>query len=207
MLCTELQLRKRETIGEIFNVVQKVALAESSALESTNKKRDKPHESQKEFHLNFSERRAETFTPLNIPKANLVTVIIDKYGVRDPTLMRPQMLATRDKTKFCGFHRDYGHGTEDCIQLKRAIERLIREGCLKEYVVNTQQQKDKGERVINVITPEVTSIKKIKKRIFNLTKSYLVLEYRLMHREVISFSNEELKHKEEIKITPIILEV
>lgn len=44
MLYTGLQLRQSKTIGEIFNVAQKVALAESSALESSSKKRDK-HES------------------------------------------------------------------------------------------------------------------------------------------------------------------
>lgn len=121
--------------------------------------------------------------------------------------MRRQSFPTRNKTKFCGFHWDYGHLTEDCIQLKRAIEWLIWEGCLKEYVASAQQQKDKGERIINMINPKLTSVKKIKKRIYNFTKSYLVLEYGLMHREAISFSNKELEHNEEAKITLIVFEV
>lgn len=41
MLHTELQLRKLGTIGEMFNVARKVALAESSTLESTIEKKGK----------------------------------------------------------------------------------------------------------------------------------------------------------------------
>ena len=33
-------------------------------------------------------------------------------------------LATRDNTKYCGFHRDYRHRTDNCIQLKKEIEYL-----------------------------------------------------------------------------------
>lgn len=51
------------------------------------------------------------FTPLNVLKANLVAVIKDKYRVKDPAPMRPQSFPTRDKTKFCEFHRDYGYTT------------------------------------------------------------------------------------------------
>lgn len=103
----------------------------------------------RDFHQSFQEKRdksrsqkTEMFTPLNVSKASIVSVIKDKYGVQDATPMRPQTLSTQDKTKFCGFYRDYDHNTEDCIQLKRAIERLIREGYLNEYISNTQQQKD-----------------------------------------------------------------
>lgn len=91
------------------------------------------------------------FTLLNVPKASIASVTKGIYGVQDATPMRPQTLSTRDKTNFCGFHLDYGFNTEDCIQLKRAIERLIRERYLKEYISNTQQQKDKVKRVINMI--------------------------------------------------------
>ncbi|KAJ0980913.1 hypothetical protein J5N97_009168 [Dioscorea zingiberensis] len=36
--------------------------------------------------------------------------------------------------KFCKFHQDKGHFTEDCIQLKNAIEGLIREGKLEQFL-------------------------------------------------------------------------
>ena len=41
---------------------------------------------------------------------------------------------TRDNTKYCEFHRDYGHRTDDYIQLKREIEYLIRHGYLRRFI-------------------------------------------------------------------------
>ena len=42
--------------------------------------------------------------------------------------------AKRDMTKYCDFHRDHGHRINDCIQLKKEIEFLIRRGHLRRYV-------------------------------------------------------------------------
>ena len=42
--------------------------------------------------------------------------------------------AKRDMTKYCEFHKDHGHGTDDCIQLKKEIKFLIRCGHLRRYV-------------------------------------------------------------------------
>ncbi|KAL0428160.1 UNVERIFIED_CONTAM: hypothetical protein Slati_2990800 [Sesamum latifolium] len=36
--------------------------------------------------------------------------------------------------KFCRFHNNYGHSTEECRHLKNEIERLIQNGYLQEYV-------------------------------------------------------------------------
>ena len=41
---------------------------------------------------------------------------------------------TRDNSKYCEFHRDYGHRTDNCIQLKREIEYLIRRGYLRRFI-------------------------------------------------------------------------
>jgi hypothetical protein len=38
-----------------------------------------------------------------------------------------------DKTKWCRYHKKHGHVTEECIQLKGAIEILIRVGRLDRY--------------------------------------------------------------------------
>ena len=42
--------------------------------------------------------------------------------------------ATRDNTRYCEFHRGYGHRTDDCIQLKKEIEYLIRRGYLRCFI-------------------------------------------------------------------------
>ncbi|KAL0313165.1 UNVERIFIED_CONTAM: hypothetical protein Sradi_5715800 [Sesamum radiatum] len=38
--------------------------------------------------------------------------------------------------KYCRFHKDRGHNTEDCYHFKNEIEKLIQRGYLREYVEN-----------------------------------------------------------------------
>ncbi|GAV61359.1 hypothetical protein CFOL_v3_04886, partial [Cephalotus follicularis] len=40
----------------------------------------------------------------------------------------------RDSSKYCRYHRDHGHDTEECRQLKNQIEDLIHKGHLRKYV-------------------------------------------------------------------------
>ena len=38
--------------------------------------------------------------------------------------------SVRNKRKYCRFHKDHGHYTEDCWDLKEQIEELIQKGKL-----------------------------------------------------------------------------
>ena len=40
----------------------------------------------------------------------------------------------RDTTKYCEFRKDHGHHTDDCIQSRKEIENLIRQGNLCHYI-------------------------------------------------------------------------
>ena len=42
----------------------------------------------------------------------------------------------RNQNKYCRYHQDIGHTTEECIALKDEIEKLIQEGYLQNYVRN-----------------------------------------------------------------------
>ena len=40
----------------------------------------------------------------------------------------------RNKNKYCRFHRDHGHDTDECYDLKQQIKNLIRQGNLRHFV-------------------------------------------------------------------------
>ena len=46
------------------------------------------------------------------------------------------MRANTNKSLFCKYHNSFGHRTEDCYDLRDAVEQLIREGRLAKYVAS-----------------------------------------------------------------------
>ncbi|GFY98634.1 hypothetical protein Acr_13g0000350 [Actinidia rufa] len=73
--------------------------------------------------------------PLNAPIAQVLSEIKHEEFVKWPEKIKtdPQK---RNRNKYCEFHRDHGHNTEDCFQLKEQIADLIKRGYLRKYVVN-----------------------------------------------------------------------
>ena len=53
--------------------------------------------------------------------------------------------ATRDNTKYCEFHKDYGHRTDNYIQLKREIEYLIRRRYLRRFISQENQAQNQAQ--------------------------------------------------------------
>nr|XP_027067492.1 uncharacterized protein LOC113693114 [Coffea arabica] len=72
-------------------------------------------------------------TPLNSSRSHVLAVMRQNHLGRTP----PEIPGRRDKRNsnlYCAYHRDVGHETEDCNDLKREIENLIRQGYLKQFV-------------------------------------------------------------------------
>lgn len=65
-------------------------------------------------------RRIANFTPLNTPLDQVLMQIRD-----DPTLAWPDKLkgipSKRPRNKYCHFHRNHGHDTSDCYNLKQQV--------------------------------------------------------------------------------------
>lgn len=43
-------------------------------------------------------------------------------------------LSKMAKSKYCWFHRDHGHDTDECYDFKQQIEVFLRQGKLKNFV-------------------------------------------------------------------------
>ena len=56
----------------------------------------------------------------------------------DPSLKWPEKMKGDpnkcNRNKYCRFHRDYGHNTDECYDLNQQIENLIRQGKLKNFL-------------------------------------------------------------------------
>ncbi|GJQ98336.1 hypothetical protein Tco_0009475 [Tanacetum coccineum] len=48
----------------------------------------------------------------------------------------------RSSNKFCDFHNDKGHSTDECMQLKKQIEELVRAGKLSHLIKEIKQGRD-----------------------------------------------------------------
>ena len=51
----------------------------------------------------------------------------------------------KHKSKYCNYHKDHDHDTEECIHLKEKIEELICQGHLKNFI-QRQDQEEKLEK-------------------------------------------------------------
>ena len=53
--------------------------------------------------------------------------------------------AKRDNTRYYEFYRDYGHRTDDCIQLRKEIEYLIQHGYLRRFIAPEGQAQNQPQ--------------------------------------------------------------
>ncbi|GJZ80586.1 hypothetical protein Tco_0645580 [Tanacetum coccineum] len=59
----------------------------------------------------------------------------------------------RSSNKFCDFHNDKGHNMDECIQLKKHIEELVRAGNLSHLIKEIKQGRDQ----LKVVKKEVSA--------------------------------------------------
>ncbi|XP_071916083.1 uncharacterized protein [Coffea arabica] len=72
-------------------------------------------------------------TPLNTTRSRVLSVMEQNNLGKAP----PKMFSSRDKRNsnlYCLYHRDIGYETEDCNDLKKEIENLIRQGHLEQFI-------------------------------------------------------------------------
>lgn len=67
-------------------------------------------------------------------------------NIPGPPRMKPDSNNRRNRDKYCRYHRDYGHDTNDCYNLKNLIEAMIRRGQLANYVRRENQERQGRNR-------------------------------------------------------------
>ncbi|KAG8380729.1 hypothetical protein BUALT_Bualt06G0046200 [Buddleja alternifolia] len=83
-------------------------------------------------------QKYDNYTPLNASKNEILMYIQDKEYVKWPGKMRTPA-NKRNRNRYCRYHRDHGHETEDCELLKKEIEDLIKRGHLSRFIDRDRQ--------------------------------------------------------------------
>ncbi|XP_057746916.1 uncharacterized protein LOC130966163 [Arachis stenosperma] len=71
------------------------------------------------------------YTPLTAPITEIYHQIADRGII--PKARQLKERTGGNKTLYCDYHRGYGHRTQDCFDLKDALEQAIRDGKLPEF--------------------------------------------------------------------------
>ncbi|KAL0313576.1 UNVERIFIED_CONTAM: hypothetical protein Sradi_5756900 [Sesamum radiatum] len=79
------------------------------------------------------QRANVVYTPLTVPITQAFMAVEEKGLITRPWSWRDTPQCPKSD-KFCRFHNEYGHTTEECRHLKNEIEILIQNGYLQEYV-------------------------------------------------------------------------
>ena len=77
-------------------------------------------------------RKFTNFTPLTASIDQVLIQIKDEGALTFPNKLKGDP-NKRPRDKYCRFHRDHGHDTANCYDLKQQIEALIRQGKLQRF--------------------------------------------------------------------------
>ncbi|XP_056696908.1 uncharacterized protein [Spinacia oleracea] len=83
------------------------------------------------------------YTPLALPRKEIFSLNRNDEKWKLPGKLKSNP-ARRNKNKWCEFHDDFGHHTEECNSLKDNIEDLVRRGYLKQYLLDRREEKEKA---------------------------------------------------------------
>lgn len=123
-------------------------------MKKKKKGRDKREPSSKEGNKPCTEKGSsrgkspplafDKFTPLNSDRANILLEINNENFVKWPAKLGT-LPALRNQNKYCSFHRDHGHDTEECRHLKGKIEDLIQRGYLHQFIDHGSNQAGRND--------------------------------------------------------------
>ncbi|GJS75449.1 reverse transcriptase domain-containing protein [Tanacetum coccineum] len=87
-------------------------------------------------------RRQDRFTPLIKTPKEILAMETVKFKAPPPMFGPAE---NRNKNKFCEFHGNKGHSTDECIYLRKQIEEAVKSGQLSHLIKVLKQGGNKGE--------------------------------------------------------------
>ena len=175
--------------------------------------------------------RSQQYTPLNMLLEQVFMQIKDDPSLKwsekmkgDPNKMKGDP-NKHNRNKYCCFHRDHEHNTDECFDLKQQIENLIRQGKLRSFLGrdhNNEKFKGKAEKSSQPPLGEIRVIiggssigqsSKSKKAYLKVVQSIQLSERspreRTIDKQAITFTEDEAKrihypHNDAIVITLLI---
>ncbi|GJT63276.1 hypothetical protein Tco_1006809 [Tanacetum coccineum] len=87
-------------------------------------------------------RESSKFTPLTRTPKEIITTERGKFKP-PPPMVTP--VEKRSSNKFCDFHNDKGHSTNECMQFKKQIKELARAGKLSHLIKEIKQGGDQPQ--------------------------------------------------------------
>ncbi|GJV79329.1 reverse transcriptase domain-containing protein [Tanacetum coccineum] len=108
------------------------------------KSQDQPKQNASEQKYDFRCQSREgqgssRFTPLTRTPKEILATEAGKFKPPPPMVT---LVEKRSSNKFCDFHNDKGHSTDECMQLKKQIEELVRAGKLSHLIKEIKQGRD-----------------------------------------------------------------
>ncbi|GJS62928.1 reverse transcriptase domain-containing protein [Tanacetum coccineum] len=138
-----------KTVEEMMTATTAFIREETAA--ASKKKVHTPWKSQDQSKRHTSERRSDfqnqpkegwgsnKFTSLTRTPKEISVAESGKFKPPPPMVT---LVEKKSSNKFCEFHNDKGHKTNECVQLRTQIEELIRAGKLSHFIKEIRQDRD-----------------------------------------------------------------
>ena len=102
----------------------------------------------------------QQYTPLNVSLEQVLMQIKDNPSLKWPEKMKEGPNKC-NRNKYCHFHRDHGHNTDECFDLKQQIKNLIRQGKLRNFLGRDYKDEKLKARVEESSQPPLGEIRMI----------------------------------------------
>ncbi|XP_065619075.1 uncharacterized protein LOC136063096 [Quercus suber] len=102
----------------------------------------------------------QQYTPLNMPLEQVLMQIKDEPSLKWPEKLKGDPNKS-NRNKYYRFHKDHGHDTDECFDLKQQIENLIRQGKLRNFLGRDHKDEKLKGKVEESSRPPLGEIKVI----------------------------------------------